>query len=67
MGLRHIEVRHGTEFLERIPDLLLNGRLERDQDGLPRAYIVDSSEPANVAIVRLDWNGEERTWLVTAY
>jgi len=66
MGLRHIEVRRGVEWVQRIPDILRNGRVERDPK-LPRAHIVQAGEPANLAVVRLDWDGTQKTWLVTAY
>lgn len=67
MGLRHIEAKRGTVFLDRIPSVLRYGKAERDSDGLPRAYVIDSSDPANVAVIRLDWNGKQKTWLVTIY
>jgi len=67
MGLRHIEVRRGMEWVRRIPDILRNGRVERDGQGLPQVFIVDDANPAHVAVVRLDWFGEEKTWLLTAY
>jgi Large polyvalent protein associated domain 22 len=66
-GLRHIEAKHGAESLERIPSILENGRVVKDVNGLPRAYIVEDGDPAHVAVVRLDWDGEQKTWLVTSY
>lgn len=30
MGLRHIEAKRGLQWVLRIPDILRNGRLERD-------------------------------------
>jgi hypothetical protein len=66
-GLRHIAERRGTEFIQHIPDILAAGRVVRDKGGLPRAYVVDSHDPAHVAVVRLDWDGHQKTWLVTAF
>ena len=66
MGLRHIEAKRGLEWVNRIPDILRNGRLERDPK-LPRAYVVQDGDPASVAVIRLDWDGRQKTWLVTAH
>ncbi len=65
-GLRHIQLKR-PEMLTRLPDLLRNGRVETDPGGQPRLYIVDDADPANVAVIRLDWDGVDRRWLVTAY
>ena len=66
-GLAHIEARRGAEFLQQLPDILATGRVVRDAGGLPRVYLVKDGEPAHVAVVRLDWDGEQKTWVVTAY
>lgn len=66
MGLRHIEAKRGIQWVRRIPDILRNGRLERDPK-LPRAYLVQDGDPSGVAVIRLDWDGEQKTWLVTAH
>ena len=66
MGLRHIEAKRGIQWVRRIPDILRNGRLERDPK-LPRAYLVQDGDPAGVAVIRLDWDGAQKTWLVTAH
>ena len=47
--------------------LLQDGRLIADTQGRPRADLADDSDPANVAIIRLEWDGQERTWLITAF
>jgi len=65
-GLAHIEAKRGISFVEKIPEVLRNGRVEKDAK-LPRAYVVDDSDPASVAVVRLDWDGRAKTWLVTLY
>ena len=50
-----------------IPMLLQDGRLIADTQGRPRADLADDSDPANAAIIRLEWDGQERTWLITAF
>lgn len=67
MGLRHIEAKRGMDFVSKIPQILKEGKVVRDEKGLPRAYVVDSVDPAHVAVIRLDWDGKQKTWLVTAY
>lgn len=66
MGLRHIAQKRGMEWVNRVPEILRNGRVERDPK-LPRVFIVQESDPANVAVIRLDWFGDQKTWLITAY
>ncbi len=67
MGLRHIIARRGMAWVDRIPGILRNGELVRDGKH-PRAYLVDHREdPAHVSVVRLQWDGHEKTWLMTAY
>ena len=66
MGLHHIEAKRGIQWVRRIPAILRNGRLERDPK-LPRAYLIQDGDPADVAVIRLDWDGEQKTWLVTAH
>lgn len=66
MGLRHIEAKRGMQWVLRIPEILRNGRLERDQK-VPRAFIVDGASHSNVAVIRLDWDGQQKVWLVTAH
>ena len=68
MGLRHIAEKRGMEWVNRIPSILRNGEVTPDENGLPRTYLVRrSDDPASIAVIRLDWNGAEKTWLVTAY
>ena len=67
MGLCHIAEKRGIAFLKQIPSLLKNGRVVRDDGNLPRAYIVDDANPAHVAVIRLQWNGKQKTWLITSF
>lgn len=65
-GLRHIEAKH-PEMMDRLPSLLRDGELAPDAEGLPRAYLVNRGNPNDVAVVRLDWYGKEKSWVVTAF
>lgn len=65
-GLAHIAHKH-PGMLDRVPSLLRDGRLIADKAGLPRAYLADGADPANVAVIRLDYDQAEKTWLVTAF
>ncbi len=67
-GLRHIEARRGMSWVNRIPDILRAGRVERDPKGLPRIFLIDDTQPkANVMVIRLDWDGRQRAWLMTVH
>lgn len=67
MGLRHIIKRRGMAWVDRIPGILRHGELVRDEKH-PRAYLVDRrEEPAHVSVIRLQWDGHDKTWLMTAY
>jgi len=68
MGLLHIANKRGIEWVNRIPEILRTGELVKDEGGLPRAYLVRRADtPASVTVIRLDWDGKGKTWLVTAY
>lgn len=67
MGLRHIEAKRGASFVERIPDVLKTGQVVSDASSLPRAFVVTDHDPAHVVVVRLDWDGMEKTWVVTSF
>lgn len=70
-GLAHIierrnEEGHDGEAFARhqLPEIIQEGRLEYRREYKNRAYIVHDGQEA---VVRLDWDGEDRKWLVTAY
>lgn len=63
-GLAHILERHGQEMLDRLPDLLRNGVLYSKTNQRDRVYI---GTPNEEAVVRLDWDGDAKTWVVSAY
>ena len=68
MGLLHIANKRGIDWVNRIPEILRTGELVKDEGGLPRTYLVLRADtPPSVAVIRLDWDGEGKTWLVTAY
>ena len=68
-GLAHIIERRngqgidGEAFARKIPRLIADGDVLRSKNN-DRAYITDNNE---TAVVRLDYDGQRATWLVTAY
>lgn len=66
MGLRHIAEKRGWDFVRRLPAVLRKGRLLKDPK-LPKFYLVEPGSPASVAVVRLDFDGQSKTWIVTMY
>lgn len=66
MGLSHIVHDHGAAALHGVPDLLRSGRVVMDEK-FPRAYIVDDAEVPNLAVIRLDFDGKAKTWLITSF
>ena len=69
-GLSHIirrrteEGLNGENFVKTIPAIIRNGSIYRDPEHKDRIYI--NNRKSEVAI-RLDWDGKERIWLVSAY
>lgn len=65
MGLRHIQLKR-PHLIDRIPEVMQRGDVYADPDGQPRLYVVDWTAPPTFVVVRLDWDGAERHWIVTA-
>ncbi|MGR3521942.1 MAG: hypothetical protein ACU0FT_04230 [Paracoccus sp. (in: a-proteobacteria)] len=65
-GLRHIEGKH-PEMIAEIPRLLREGRIIGDTDGLKRIFLADGASPPNTMVLRLDWDGADKTWVVTSF
>lgn len=65
-GLAHIAQDRSTEMLNDLPRILREGTVYADPKGLPRAYIVTDEAPAHFAVVRLQWDGQSKAWIVTA-
>lgn len=63
-GLAHIVGRRGDAFNAKLADLLENGTLYSKPGQAGRVFL---GTDANEAAIRLDWNGEAKTWLVSAY
>lgn len=63
-GLRHIADRRGTSIMERLPQLLESGTVYTKPDQPSRLFIGNDRDEA---VLRLDWNGDKKTWLVSAY
>ena len=63
-GLAHIVARRGEDFLARIPKLFSDGEVYTKEGQKGRVFLgTDKKE----ATIRLDWNGQARAWLVSAY
>jgi N12 class adenine-specific DNA methylase len=63
-GLKHITARHGNDILNRLPDLLANGKVYTKDGQANRVFIGNERDEA---VIRLDWNGQAKTWLLSAY
>jgi hypothetical protein len=57
MGLLHIAVRRGLDFLEKLPAVLKEGSVYSQTGVKDRGYLGHSDREA---VVRLDWNGRDR-------
>jgi len=67
-GLRHIEARRGMPWINQVPRILRKGRVAQDPQGFKRVYLIEEIIPTrNVAVIRLEWDGMQRTWLMTAF
>lgn len=64
-GLKHIISKRGVSFVRSIPKILRTGRLVREP-ALKKAYLVTDDVPPRVAVVRMEFNGESKVWIVTA-
>ena len=63
-GLAHIIEKHGLEVANKLPDILENGKAYR-QDGInDRLYVKKDNDNS---VVRLDWDGNKKQWVATAY
>ena len=69
-GLAHIIERRskdgfdGEAFARSLPKIIQEGQIETRESHPGRAYIVHEETEA---VIRLDWDSQARTWLVTAY
>lgn len=63
-GVAHIAKRRGSDFLARLPDILKNGTLYSKIGQPGRVFLgTDTHE----AVIALTWNGDAKTWLMSAY
>ncbi|MDY5051597.1 MAG: DUF1073 domain-containing protein [Candidatus Mucispirillum faecigallinarum] len=69
-GLAHIIRRRneegydGEEFVKQLPNIINNGKVYKKEGHPDRIYVGDDIHESSI---RLSWNGEERTWLVSGY
>lgn len=65
LGLKHIADKHGEDVLKDLPRVLREGDIvARHSD---RVYLETGDAPPRRAVVRLDYDGEDKVWLVTSY
>lgn len=65
-GLAHIVDKHGEDVARKIPSILENGKVVNDPSLTNNNRITVVSND-NTSAVRLDWDGKEKQWVVTAY
>ena len=69
-GLAHIIERrndqgvNGVDFVRQLPNMIQDGSVEHRENYPNRAYIVSKD---NETVIRLEWDGKRRAWLLTAY
>jgi len=69
-GLAHIIERrneqgvNGVDFVRQLPHMIRDGSVEHRENYPNRAYIVSKD---NETVIRLEWDGKRRAWLLTAY
>ena len=68
-GLAHIAAKRSEDWLKKLPDLLEQGTVYSKLTPNGRAHTgrVYIGMPDAEATIRLDWNGQAKTWLVTAF
>ncbi|HEX5362393.1 MAG TPA: PLxRFG domain-containing protein [Fluviicoccus sp.] len=64
MGLSHIAARRGEDFLPRIAAILQETDVYEKSNQIGRVFLGNESDEATI---RLDWNGQAKAWLVSAY
>lgn len=67
LGLAHIADKHGQDMLDRVPEILRDGEFKGYAETGDRAYIQMPGENPASAVIRLDFDGHDKTWLVTAF
>lgn len=60
-GLAHIEAKHGPEAVAAVPKILRTGKIKH------KGSRIEVHAPDGMSVVRLDWDGKAKTWLVTSY
>jgi len=61
-GLSHIIDKHGIEVARRLDDIVMGGKILRK-----KGNTVEIINGDDLAVVKLDWNGEDRHWVVTTF
>ena len=63
-GLGHVARRRGEEFMDRLPALLRDGKEYTKPGQTDRVFIGNDRDEA---VVRLQWDGKPKKWLLSAY
>ena len=61
-GLSHIIDKHGIEVARRLDDIVMGGKILRK-----KGNTVEIINGDDLAVIKLDWNGEDRHWVVTTF
>lgn len=64
MGLAHIAARRGEAILARLGNLIDTGEVYTREGQTDRVFIGNDRKEA---VIRMNWNGQAKTWLLTAY
>jgi N12 class adenine-specific DNA methylase len=64
VGLSHIAARRGSDFMSRLPDLVKNGSVYTKATQPNRSFLGNGQDEATI---RFDWDGQAKTWLLSAY
>ncbi|WP_420266297.1 hypothetical protein [Candidatus Magnetominusculus dajiuhuensis] len=65
-GLSHIIERHGEGILKILPEIVEKGDISYHKDN-PKYANMDMKTPDYRAVVRLDWSGKDKKWLLTVF
>ncbi|MDF3073480.1 MAG: Bcep22 5, partial [Alphaproteobacteria bacterium] len=63
-GLAHIARRRGAGFMDRLPELLRDGKVYEKPGQVGRIFIGNERDEA---VIRLDRDGKDEKWLLSAY
>lgn len=65
LGLRHILEKHGEAVVRDLPRAMREGKLGPEYNG--RRDLITEDTPQRKTVVRLDWDGDGKPWVVTSH